>query len=90
MTAGSRRARAGARADGPRRTPKGMHDVLWPESARWEDAVARFADLVEGAGYGLDRHPDPRARRRVPAAASARAARSSARRCTSSRTATAS
>ena len=34
-------------------TPKGMHDVLWPASARWEDAVARFATLVEGAGYGL-------------------------------------
>ncbi|HEY6472488.1 MAG TPA: histidine--tRNA ligase, partial [Acidimicrobiales bacterium] len=35
------------------RTPKGMHDVLWPESARWEGAVAGFARLVEGAGYGL-------------------------------------
>ncbi|MGA2473073.1 MAG: histidine--tRNA ligase [Acidimicrobiales bacterium] len=35
------------------RTPKGMHDVLWPESARWEAVVARFADLVGGAGYGL-------------------------------------
>ncbi len=35
------------------RTPKGMHDVLWPESARWEGTVARFARLVEGAGYGL-------------------------------------
>src|SRR5580692_3481946 len=34
-------------------TPKGMHDVLWPESARWEGTVARFAALVEGAGYGL-------------------------------------
>ena len=30
-----------------------MHDVLWPESARWEGTVARFAALVEGAGYGL-------------------------------------
>jgi histidyl-tRNA synthetase len=30
-----------------------MHDVLWPESARWEQVVARFAQLVEGAGYGL-------------------------------------
>ena len=35
------------------RTPKGMHDVLWPESSRWEAAVARFAALVQGAGYGL-------------------------------------
>src|SRR5580704_4085439 len=30
-----------------------MHDVLWPESVRWEDTVVRFAALVEGAGYGL-------------------------------------
>jgi histidyl-tRNA synthetase len=30
-----------------------MHDVLWPESARWERTVALFARLVEGAGYGL-------------------------------------
>lgn len=37
---------------GPR-TPKGMHDVLWPESSRWETTVARFAELVQGAGYGL-------------------------------------
>jgi histidyl-tRNA synthetase len=37
----------------PPRTPKGMHDVLWPESRRWEGTVARFAELVESAGYGL-------------------------------------
>jgi histidyl-tRNA synthetase len=42
-----------APADGPIRTPKGMHDILWPESSRWESLVARFAALVEGAGYGL-------------------------------------
>jgi histidyl-tRNA synthetase len=30
-----------------------MHDVLWPESARWEQVVARFAAQVQGAGYGL-------------------------------------
>jgi histidyl-tRNA synthetase len=30
-----------------------MHDVLWPESARWEQVLAQFAHLVEGAGYGL-------------------------------------
>jgi histidyl-tRNA synthetase len=35
------------------RTPKGMHDVLWPESGRWEATVARFAGVVERAGYGL-------------------------------------
>ena len=41
-------------ADGPvARTPTGMHDIVWPESARWERLVARFATLVEGAGYGL-------------------------------------
>jgi histidyl-tRNA synthetase len=34
-----------------------MHDVLWPESARWEEAVARFAGVVEGAGYGLTLTP---------------------------------
>jgi histidyl-tRNA synthetase len=39
--------------EGGPRTPKGMHDVLWPESSRWETTVARFASLVEGAGYGL-------------------------------------
>jgi histidyl-tRNA synthetase len=42
-----------AESSAPARTPKGMHDVLWPESRRWEDTVARFADLVEAAGYGL-------------------------------------
>jgi histidyl-tRNA synthetase len=46
-------AGSGAPADAPARTPKGMHDVLWPESARWERLVTRFATLVEGAGYGL-------------------------------------
>jgi histidyl-tRNA synthetase len=30
-----------------------MHDIVWPESARWEETVARFAALVQGAGYGL-------------------------------------
>jgi histidyl-tRNA synthetase len=35
------------------RTPKGMHDVLWPESDRWQRLVDRFARLVEGAGYGM-------------------------------------
>ena len=52
MSAGSD---APASTPGPvtTRTPKGMHDVLWPESSRWETTVARFAALVEGAGYGL-------------------------------------
>jgi histidyl-tRNA synthetase len=44
---------AGRSAAPAPRTPKGMHDVLWPESARWEETVARFARQVHGAGYGL-------------------------------------
>jgi histidyl-tRNA synthetase len=34
-----------------------MHDVLWPESRRWEAAVGRFGALVERAGYGLTLTP---------------------------------
>ncbi|HEX9682324.1 MAG TPA: histidine--tRNA ligase [Acidimicrobiales bacterium] len=34
-------------------TPPGTHDVLAPESARWEAAVASFAGVVGRAGYGL-------------------------------------
>jgi histidyl-tRNA synthetase len=37
----------------PFRTPKGTHDVLPPESARWEALVAAFARRAERAGYGL-------------------------------------
>ena len=53
MSAGSSAPGPGAPSPVPARTPKGMHDVLWPESARWEGTVARFAALVESAGYGL-------------------------------------
>ena len=35
------------------RAPTGTSDVLPPESRRWEALVARFATLVERAGYGL-------------------------------------
>ncbi len=35
------------------RAPKGMLDVLPPESARWIDVVTRFATLAERYGYGL-------------------------------------
>lgn len=35
------------------RAPTGTHDVLWPESARWEHLVAGFAARVEAAGFGL-------------------------------------
>jgi histidyl-tRNA synthetase len=39
------------------RAPSGTHDVLWPESTRWESLLARFADQVERAGYGLAHTP---------------------------------
>ncbi|HZB71753.1 MAG TPA: histidine--tRNA ligase [Acidimicrobiales bacterium] len=35
------------------RAPTGTSDVLPPESRRWEALVARFATLVERAGYGM-------------------------------------
>ena len=35
------------------KAPKGTHDVLPPESARWEALVAVFATRVGRAGYGL-------------------------------------
>jgi histidyl-tRNA synthetase len=39
------------------RAPSGTHDVLWPESTRWESLVAAFAGQVEPAGYGLAHTP---------------------------------
>ncbi len=39
------------------RAPTGTHDVLWPESTRWEALLGRFADRVERAGYGLAHTP---------------------------------
>ncbi|TML11300.1 MAG: hypothetical protein E6G39_14230 [Actinobacteria bacterium] len=33
--------------------PKGTRDILPPESQRWRRLVGVFADVVEGAGYGL-------------------------------------
>ncbi len=35
------------------RAPKGVHDVLPPESGRWADLVARFAARAARFGYGL-------------------------------------
>jgi histidyl-tRNA synthetase len=35
------------------RAPIGTHDVLPPDSDRWADAVARFADRAARFGYGL-------------------------------------
>ena len=37
--------------------PKGTHDVLPPESARWEALLAIFATLAGRAGYGLVQSP---------------------------------
>ncbi|HEX3981066.1 MAG TPA: histidine--tRNA ligase [Acidimicrobiales bacterium] len=42
---------------GPARAPSGTHDVLWPESTRWETVLATFASQVEAAGYGLAHTP---------------------------------
>jgi histidyl-tRNA synthetase len=39
------------------RAPSGTHDVLWPESTRWESLLAAFAARVEAAGYGLAQTP---------------------------------
>lgn len=39
------------------RAPVGTHDVLWPESRRWEELLVRFAAVAEGAGYGLAHTP---------------------------------
>ncbi len=33
--------------------PKGTRDVLAPESGRWAELIARFAQVTERAGYGL-------------------------------------
>src|SRR5437764_11895272 len=35
------------------RAPKGTHDVLPPDSARWQTLVAVFAGAASRAGYGL-------------------------------------
>jgi histidyl-tRNA synthetase len=42
---------------GAPRAPTGTHDVLFPESSRWEALLARFAGRVEAAGYGLVHTP---------------------------------
>ncbi|HYA69283.1 MAG TPA: histidine--tRNA ligase [Acidimicrobiales bacterium] len=42
---------------GPLRAPKGTKDVLWPESARWEALVARFAAFAGRSGFGLVINP---------------------------------
>jgi histidyl-tRNA synthetase len=42
---------------GAPRAPTGTRDLLWPESWRFETAIARFGALVERAGYGLVQSP---------------------------------
>jgi histidyl-tRNA synthetase len=39
--------------DQPFQAPKGTHDVLPPDSARWEALLACFAGHAQRAGYGL-------------------------------------
>jgi len=39
------------------RAPSGTHDVLFPESTRWETVLTTFARQVEAAGYGLAHTP---------------------------------
>jgi len=42
---------------GPLQAPAGTHDVLWPESLRWERLVGEFARRAELAGFGLVINP---------------------------------
>jgi histidyl-tRNA synthetase len=42
---------------GPVQAPRGTKDVLWPESWRWEQLVARFAGLARRYGFGLVLNP---------------------------------
>jgi histidyl-tRNA synthetase len=44
-------------ADAAPRSPRGTHDVLPPESSRWEALVAGFATLAERHGFGLVHTP---------------------------------
>ena len=37
----------------PLRSPAGTHDVLWPQSARWERVIGDFADRARLYGYKL-------------------------------------
>jgi histidyl-tRNA synthetase len=39
------------------RAPTGTHDVLWPESSRWEALLAVFAGRARRAGFGLTLTP---------------------------------
>ncbi|HVC71440.1 MAG TPA: histidine--tRNA ligase [Acidimicrobiales bacterium] len=39
------------------RAPSGTHDVLWPESSRWEALLGLFAGRARRAGFGLTLTP---------------------------------
>ncbi|MEI7745947.1 MAG: histidine--tRNA ligase [Actinomycetota bacterium] len=39
------------------RAPSGTHDVLWPESFRWERFSERFSQAAEALGFGLIQTP---------------------------------
>ncbi len=71
MTEGSNAPESGsgapAQAAAAARTPKGMHDVLWPESSRWETTVARVCGVGPGGRVRPRPDADPRARWSVPA-----------------------
>ena len=45
------------REQAPVRAPAGTHDVLWPESWRWEQLVAEFARRAALGGFGLLLNP---------------------------------
>jgi histidyl-tRNA synthetase len=53
---GARPADEGRRIE-PFQAPRGTHDVLPPESARWEDLIATFAGVARRAGYGFVQGP---------------------------------
>ena len=36
------------------RAPSGTHDVLWPESTRWETLLAVFADRVSRMAFDVE------------------------------------
>lgn len=46
-----------AEAAGPVQAPRGTRDVLWPESWRWEQLVATFAERARRWGFGLVLNP---------------------------------
>lgn len=46
-----------APAAAPFRAPVGVHDVLPPASARWQELISVFAGVANRAGYGLCQSP---------------------------------